>query len=132
MGSPRASFVNRARVSAKSGPYLLLAGIILSALGFWLASFQWVGPVLMGALAILMQPIRQFGWRRTSDPIEMLCLLSMPVAVMAIAYFWLRPAGLLSLGTILQTLSGFFVPLGLFHILTSNHTLRLADEIERG
>lgn len=54
----------------------------------------------------------------------------MPLLLALLGVFWLKPNGLLSIGAVLQGLGGFFIALGLFHMLTRRHTLALVDEIE--
>lgn len=126
-----ASFAKRARVSAASGPYLLLAGLVLGGIGWSFAKPDVLTIALMALLAVAMQMPRQIGWRRKSDLIESLCLLSMPITLAIIGYAWLHPNGDLTFANLSQGLGGFFVALGLFHIFTKTHTLRLADQIER-
>lgn len=129
-----ASFVKRARMSAVAGPYLFGIGAAVLGIGFILDPPRLVlAPmsVVMGLFAILMQAPRQRGWLHKSDRIEMLCLASMPAALGLLIVLWLMPNDALSIGAVLQGLGGFFSALGLFHIINKQHTLALADEIER-
>lgn len=130
MGAPRESYVKRARMSAMAGPYLLLAGIALAALGVALSPALWLLIVVMLASAPVLQIPRHAAWRKQNDALEFLSLLSMPMLLAILAIAWLSPKGLLSTGTILQGLGGFLIGLGLYHLVMKKHTLRLADEIE--
>ena len=127
----KASFVKRARVSANAGPYLLVAGVVLSTVGYFLGSLHIGIMVAMGVSAIVLQIPRQKAWRTQSDALEFASLAAMPILLALFAIFWLRPEGNLSLSTVLQGVGGFFLVLGVFHIVSKQHTLKLADEIEQ-
>ncbi len=127
----KASFVKRARVSAGAGPYLFIAGVVFTTIGYIWGNLHIGIMIAMGISAVVFQFPRQKAWRTQSDALEFASLAAMPVLLGLLAYFWLRPEGALSLFTVLQGLGGFFLVLGVFHMLTKSHTLRLADEIER-
>ena len=123
------SFARRARVSAKAGPYLLLVGIFLVGIGIFKQPAEIIAMTAMAIIALLLQSPRQYAWRRQNDFIELSALVTMPVIVALIGYFWFYPQGVLSLWSILQLFGAFAITIGIFHILTKKHTLRLANEI---
>ncbi len=127
----KASFVKRARVSAYAGKWLSLAGIILGGIGLFFAPIHWGVIVVMGIAAVILQAPRQIAWRSQNDVLELISLAAMPLLLGVLSLLWLKPTGVLSLGVVLQALGGFFITLGVFHMLTRDHTLKLADEIEQ-
>ncbi len=131
MGAPKQSYVKRARISANAGPFLLLFGVVSMGAAVLLEQFYWPIVVITGLSAPLLQIPRQRAWLTQNDALEFISLAALPVLLTALGYFWLRPNGYLSFSTILQGLAGFFISLGVFHMVMKNHTLALADEIER-
>ena len=130
MGAPKASFVKRARMSAGAGPYLFMAGAVLAGLGLVFATPHFALMVITALAAPILQMPRQRAWLTQNDALEFASLAAMPIFLGLLAVFWLRPADILSLGTVLQGLGAFFLALGVFHMLTKQHTLGIAGKIE--
>lgn len=84
----------------------------------------------MALAAPVLQMPRQRAWLTQSDALEFASLAAMPILLGLLAVFWLRPEGMLSLWIVLQGLGAFFLALGVFHMLTKQHTLGIADKIE--
>lgn len=131
MGAPKASYIKRARMSAGAGPYLFLAGLVLLGLGLILGALYWPIMAAMALVAPALQLPRQKAWLTQNDLLEFASLVAMPIILAVLAWFWLRPEDHLSVSVLLQGLGGFFLALGVFHIVMKRHTLALADVIEK-
>ncbi|MGB0960247.1 MAG: hypothetical protein ACPGVK_08355 [Halocynthiibacter sp.] len=118
-------------MSAGAGPYLFLAGAILAGAGLFLGPLHITLLLVMALAAPLLQVPRQKAWETQNDMLEFASLAAMPILLALLAVFWLAPTDMLSFSTVLQGLGGFFLALGIFHMLTKKHTLGLADRIEQ-